>query len=265
MSHEPRVNVRHAAARANEAPAARHSCASRSVLKKGTVATTAGGALRTFVLRCFERAEPRPGGVLRFAATVVPAGRLRCAARLRGRVAELASRPSAATLRQPRPSQFTFRASRSAPPPALLAAAKALRPPPGHVSANTSVVFAASWAGGRWRDFCGGEEHRTQGRARSALRELTWSRLVERSERSERSEFRDRPCGRCREPGHGPAPAGWPVPGERPGACKRQGTQWSRCAAPTAAAERRRLPAQGAARAERCMKAVVEGPQRAAS
>ena len=53
-------------------------------------------------------------------------------------------------------------------------------------------------------------------------RELIWSRLVERSERSDRSEFRDRPCGRA--------------------------PQWSLSAARAAAAERRRLPAQGAVR-----------------
>jgi hypothetical protein len=44
----------------------------------------------------------------------------------------------------------------------------AFRPPPGHGFSTTTAVFAAPWAGGRWRDFCGGEERRPQGHARSA-------------------------------------------------------------------------------------------------
>ena len=173
-------------------------------------------------MRPVARAEPRPGGVLRFAAAVVPAGRtaLWCSASGPGRRTRFA--PCGRCAQTCCDKSVHGRASRSAPKPALLAAAEALRPPPGRGSSRTTVVFAAPWAGSRWRDFCGDEERRPQGRARSALRELTWSRLVERSERSDRSEFRDRPCGRA--------------------------PQWSLSAAKAAAAERRRLPAQGAAR-----------------
>jgi hypothetical protein len=68
-------------------------------------------------------------------------------------------------------------------------------------------------------------------------------RLFERSERSERSELSGGPGDRCSEPGHRTVPADCPVPGERPGACKRRGTQGSRPTGPTASVVRTGRPA----------------------
>jgi hypothetical protein len=84
-------------------------------------------------------------------------------------------------------------------------------------------------------DLRGDEKRRCGVGAQSALRQLT-RRDCLRSEQSERSEFRDATPDRCSEPGHGTVPADCPVPGERPGACKRQGTPCSRSAAQTATA-----------------------------
>ena len=61
------------------------------------------------------------------------------------------------------------------------------------------------------------------------VRELTCRRLFERSEpKVSEVSFGDGPRDRCSAPGHGTVPADCSVPGARPGACKRQGTQRSR-------------------------------------
>jgi hypothetical protein len=73
----------------------------------------------------------------------------------------------------------------------LLVAAE-IAPPaarPGRCEDLGGVRRAA--AGRRAQRLCGGEQRRRRGRARSAERELIWSRLSERSARSKRSEFRD--------------------------------------------------------------------------
>jgi len=62
---------------------------------------------------------------------------------------------------------------------------------------ETAAALSQAAAGWRAERICGAEKHRLRGRARSAHRELTWSRLVERSERSKRSEFRDWPRNRA--------------------------------------------------------------------
>ena len=68
-----------------------------------------------------------------------------------------------------------------------------------------------------------------QGRGRRAQRASTSDspQLSERSGRRPRSESCGAPSDRRSEPGHRTVPADCPVPGERPGACKRQGTQGS--------------------------------------
>ncbi len=71
---------------------------------------------------------------------------------------------------------------------------------------------------------CAAEKRRARGpRAqRASLSDLP--RLFERSERSSRSEFCGRATRPSSEPGHRTGPAACSVPGERPGACRRQGS-----------------------------------------
>ncbi len=103
------------------------------------------------------------------------------------------------------------------------------RAPPSFALRREPQVRAKATGGlpaGRLYD---AEEHRTCGRARSALRPQTSSRLSERSERSSRSEFATRSQGRAPQ---GTPPEGWgvacealPVTRSRPRADARTGEQ----------------------------------------
>jgi len=71
---------------------------------------------------------------------------------------------------------------------------------------------------------CAAEKRRARG-PRAQRASLSDSpRLFERSERSSRSEFCGGATRPSSEPGHGTGPAACFVPGERPGACRRQGS-----------------------------------------
>ncbi len=172
--------------------------------------TAACGALRSFVSSFVDWVEQRPGRAAGGAQLRRPSLRSGCTAvRARGARRELTSLASRASFKHALLSQCTKRAARAAPRAVLLVAAE-IAPPaahPGRCERPWSVQRAnrRAWAGAsrtptgvckdaagrRAQRLCGGEERRVRGRARSADRELTWSRLVERSERSKRSEFRD--------------------------------------------------------------------------
>ena len=140
-------------------------------------------------------------------------------------------------------SQITIRAAREATSPVLLGAPEAHSSLPARAFGATSLLVRREAAavperrtapGGRrflWRR---GAEVRGRRAQRASLTDLP--QLFECSERSERSEFCGTTSDRCSEPGHRTVPADCSVPGERLGACKRQGTQCSRCEASTATA-----------------------------
>jgi len=163
---------------------------------------------------------------------VGPAGRLRCGARpTRAAAVPLVSALNAPPLKAPRRSGtcgagLPLAGLRSSPRHKSPTPGTAHRAEPLVVCHEGACHGGASKAAGGCAPAAtlgGAEERRLRGRARAARAPTSdSSRLSERSERSERSEFRDGPRSR--------------VP------------QGSRRAAPTAAHERRRIPARGFAR-----------------
>jgi len=162
---------------------------------------------------------------------VGPAGRLRCAARAaRAAAVPLVSALNAPHLTAPRRSGAH---GAGLPLASLRCSPRHKSPTPGTAHRAEPLMacrHACHGDGSKASGGCapaatlgGAEERRLRGRARAARASCSdSSRLSERSERSERSEFRDGPRSR--------------VP------------QGSRRAAPTAAHERRRIPACGFAR-----------------
>lgn len=160
------------------------------------------------------------GGLRRFGVSVGPQGRLPCGARVQGPAAELASRPSGATLKQlPRAcgrSALRARASH----PALLGDPQARHSPPPSAETNTRHVAkgpSAAHDTGALPPFaaaagaclgCHWERREAQGRGRRAQRasKTDSPQLSERSALGARSEFcgatlprasqRSRPSGR---------------------------------------------------------------------
>ena len=133
--------------------------------------------------------------------------RLHCAARLGVASPNSLRSLRSTTFKQASTSQFTKRAARAAPKPALLVAPEIA--PAGHrpPRAEPALVFpgntrngSAKVRSGRWQRASSAlSSTGLSARARSAHQRLTCRRMSERSEQSERSEFGDGPKERAAE------------------------------------------------------------------
>jgi hypothetical protein len=202
---------------------------SRCAFWRSTRTTFDGGvALKTVACWQWRAARVRPGSLQRFECDAPPFGRgpLRCSAPWPRR--QLTARTAFAPFKQSRRSQFTRRAARAGHGPCasrhrIGAPQPARAHPCGHGSdargeqssahrlwflafGSASPHCVARAAGGSPAGrLCDAEKRRNRGCARSALCDLTSSRLFERSARRARSEFA---TSRDSEHRRGPRPPG---------------------------------------------------------